>query len=71
MPVQRTVQGVLADFGAGTSFGVAGFTWLAPVADALQIVATGVAIVAGIYAIRWHRVRIKIAQEKEREQSNR
>lgn len=69
MSIQRTAQGLLADAGAGGSLGVAGFTWIAPVADAFQIIATIIACVAGIYAIRWHRLRIQIAKEK-RDASN-
>jgi len=64
MSIQRTMQGLLADAGAGGSLGVAGFTWIAPVADVFQIIATIIACVAGIYAIRWHRLRIQIAKEK-------
>ncbi len=64
MALQRTLQGIVADLSAGGSVGVASFTWMAPVADVLQIGATIVAIVAGVYAIRWHKLRIQIAKEK-------
>ncbi len=69
MALQRTLQGIVADLSAGGSMGVAGFTWLAPVADVLQIGATLVAIIAGVYAIRWHKLRIQIAKEKRNVES--
>ena len=69
MSIQRTVQGLLADAGAGGSIGVAGFTWMSPVADAVQIVATVIACIAGVYAIRWHKLRIKLAKEKRNVES--
>lgn len=65
----RTAQGLAADVAAMVSTTGAAFTWIAQVNDALQLVATGVAIVAGIYAIKWHRVRIKGAQEKQHDKA--
>ena len=52
----------VAKLAAASSAGIAGVTWLATLNDVLQLVATVIGIVAGIYAIVWHRVRI----EKER-----
>jgi len=70
MSLPRTVQGLVADAAATGSVGVAGFTWMAPVADAFQIIATIIACIAGIYAIRWHRLRIQIAKEKRNVKSD-
>ena len=64
---QRTVQGLLADTAAGVSGAGAVASWLATANDVLQLFATGVAIVAGVYAIRWHKVRI---DKVKKEQSN-
>jgi hypothetical protein len=60
---------ILADLGAVGSGVTATWTWVAYVNDLLQLVATTIAIVAGIYAIRWHKVRITTAREKK-EKSN-
>lgn len=62
--MERTLNGVSADIAAATSGTGAAFTWIAQVNDVLQLVATAVAIVAGIYAIRWHKVRIDNAKER-------
>ncbi len=70
MSLQRTFQGLLADAGAGGSIGVAGFTWITPVADIFQLIATIIACIAGVYAIRWHRLRIQIAKEKRNVESD-
>jgi len=59
----RTAQGLAADVAAAVSGTGAVFTWVAQVNDVLQLVATGIAIIAGVYAVRWHRIRIKLAQE--------
>lgn len=69
--MQRTAQGVVADLSAATSGGAVSIAWLAPVTDMLQLIATVVAIVTGVYAIRWHRVRIKLAKEKADAKSER
>lgn len=49
---------------AASSAGIAGWTWIATANDVLQLVATAVGIVAGIYAIVWHRVRIDEVKQK-------
>jgi len=61
----RTVQGIAADLAAATSAGAASVSWLVTANMALQTIATLVAIVAGLYAIRWHRVRIANVTEKK------
>lgn len=48
-----------ADIAATTSVFVAGSTWLVDINAMLQIVATLVAIVAGCYAIAWHKARLR------------
>lgn len=59
-------QEVAGDIAALGSAATAGWTWIATANEVLQLVATAVAIVAGIYAIVWHRVRIeKIRREDE------
>lgn len=60
-----------ADVGAVGSAGFAGATWLAPLSEFLQIGATAVAIVAGCYAIAWHRARLKNLRSKQNDKSNR
>lgn len=55
----RTAQGVAADVAALVSGGGAVASWLAVANDILQLVATGIAIIAGIYALRWHRFRLQ------------
>ena len=64
------VQEVAGDVAFAGSASVAGFTWIAQLNELLQLLATTVAIVAGIYAIIWHKVRIRNASEKKDEQSN-
>lgn len=49
----------VADAAAGMSAGIAGFAWLAPLSDFLQVAATLVAIITGVYAIRWHKFRLE------------
>lgn len=66
----RTAHGLAADFAALTSGSGAVATWIAQANSILQMVATGIAIVAGLYAIKWHRVRIKQAQEKQNGKAN-
>ena len=66
--MHRTAQGLAADFAAAVSGTGAVASWIATANNVLQLAATGIAIVAGIYAIRWHRLRIKLAQEKLSEQ---
>ena len=63
-------QDVAGDLAAAGSAGVASWTWIATANDVLQLIATCVAIVAGIYAVVWHRVRIAEVKRKNNEQSN-
>ena len=62
--MHRTAQGLAADLAAATSGAGAVASWIATANGILQLIATAIAIVAGVYAIKWHRVRIKDAQEK-------
>jgi hypothetical protein len=71
MSLERTTQGIAADAGAAVSGTGAAFTWIAQVNDVLQLIATLVAIVAGVYALRWHKLRIQLAKEKMNVESNR
>jgi len=60
----RTTNGIVADLMAATSATGAAASWIATANDVLQLIATGIAIVAGVYAIKWHRVRIKIVEKR-------
>ena len=60
----RTAEGLAADFAAALSGAGAAASWLATANDVLQLIATSIAIIAGIYAIHWHKVRINLAKEK-------
>ena len=66
----RTAEGLAADLAASVSGAGAVASWIATANDLLQLVATGIAIVAGIYAIRWHKVRIKQVENKNDDKSN-
>lgn len=57
---------LLANASAGLSTTAAGITWIAQLNDILQLAATTIAIIAGIYAIRWHRLRIKNENSKDK-----
>ncbi len=64
MPLKINGQSLApADFAAGTSVTAAGWSWLAPVNDILTLVATLVAIISGIYAIRYHIRKTKELDE--------
>ena len=52
-------QQVTADMAAIGSSGAVGYTWLAQLNGILQAVALIVAIVSGLYAIRYHANRKK------------
>ena len=55
MPIKiNPPPSIIADLAAGTSITAAGWTWIAPVNEILTLVATIIAIVSGIYAIRYH-----------------
>jgi hypothetical protein len=58
-------QEVAGDLAAGVSAATAGWTWIATANELLQMVATTIAIIAGIYAIVWHRVRINQARKAD------
>ena len=62
--MNRTAEGLAADLAAAVSGTGAAASWIATANGVLQLVATSVAIVAGIYAVRWHKVRIRLAKEK-------
>jgi hypothetical protein len=47
-------QQISADIAAATSTAGAGWAWLAHVNEILTLIATLVAIVSGLYAIRYH-----------------
>jgi poly(3-hydroxybutyrate) depolymerase len=57
--MSRTAQGLAADFAAAVSGGGAVASWLAVANDLLQLIATAIAIVAGLYALRWHKFRLE------------
>lgn len=50
---------IVAKAMAASSAGIAGLTWVAALNDVLQLIATAVAIIAGLYAVAWHRFRLK------------
>lgn len=68
--MSQSVEGMTADLAAVVSGTGAVASWIATANDVLQLVATGIAIVAGVYAVRWHRLRIRIAKEKLYGRSN-
>ncbi len=52
-------QSITADVAAAGSISTAGYTWIAQLTPILQLIATVVAIVAGIYAIMVYRKRLR------------
>ncbi len=60
-----------ADVAAVSTGGIAGWTWVAQLTELAQLGATAVAIVTGIYAIAWHRARLKELKRKRDGKSNR
>lgn len=52
-------QQTIADGAAVGSAAFAGFSWIAPLNEVFTLIATLVAIIAGIYAIQWHRFRLQ------------
>jgi hypothetical protein len=48
----------VAKLAAASSAGIAGITWIATLNDVLQLIATAIAIIAGVYAVRWHKFRL-------------
>lgn len=63
--MQRPQQ--IADAGAAASATLASITWIANLNDVLQLVATLVAIVAGISAAWWHVEKAREARESRLE----
>jgi len=53
------VQNVAADAAAGVSVASASYAWLGTANDLMTLLATGVAVVAGILAARYHWVKTK------------
>lgn len=51
------VQNVAADAAAGISVASASYAWLGTANDLMTLLATGVAVVAGILAARYHWVK--------------
>ena len=62
--IERTAQGLLADAAAAASAGGAVASWIATANDILQLVATGIACLAGVAAWRYHRARREYYMEK-------
>lgn len=69
MPHTSITASLGADVAAFGTASVAGLTWITQVNDILQLVATAVAIVAGIGATLWHRER-RLALRDERRRKN-
>ena len=57
--MSASTHGLAADVAAMVSGGGALVSWLTVANDILQLAATAIAIVAGLYAVRWHRFRLK------------
>lgn len=49
---------------AAISAAGAGYSWLATANEVAQLFATAVAIVAGLYAIKWHKAKIADIDKK-------
>ena len=62
MQANGSTIGVIA---TGTSVGAASWTWLVNTNEILQLIATAVAIVSGIYAIRYWRKRDAAKKDSE------
>jgi hypothetical protein len=60
-------QQVVADAGAAASATLAGITWIAELNVVLQLIATIVAIVAGLGAAWWHFERARAAYKDRKE----
>lgn len=65
----RTAQGIAADVAAAVSGTGAVASWLVYANSLLQLGATAIAIVAGVYAIKWHRLRIRDMRAKLEKES--
>lgn len=58
----KTSAGADAVIAAGAA--VAGTTWIAQVNDVLQLALTAISIIGVVYAIAWHRARLKDMKRK-------
>lgn len=58
-----------ADAAAAVSVAAAGYTWLQTANEALQAVATLVAIAAGLAAARFHITKTRLLKQQQKEQS--
>lgn len=56
------LQQVSADVGAAVAVTTASWSWISSANEIMQLIATCVAIAAGIYAIIYHRTRAKAIQ---------
>lgn len=57
--IVRIVGDHAADVAAGISGSAAVISWITVANDILQLGATAIAIVAGLYAVKWHHFRLK------------
>ena len=55
----------VADTLAGVSIGAAGWTWVAQANEILTLVATVVAIIAGLVAIRFHWIKAEAIRKED------
>jgi len=62
--ILKAVSDKAPDLMAGISGTAAGVSWLSTINDVLQLGATAVAIVAGIYAIKWNMLRVRDMKRK-------
>jgi hypothetical protein len=65
MTTRITAQSIAADVAAGTSITAAGWSWIAPVNEILTLIATVIAIISGVYAIRYHAKKTKELKRKD------
>ncbi len=61
------LSSVKADFAAAVSGSAALTSWIGVANEVMQLGATAVAIVAGLYAIKWHKARIQELKKKVEE----
>lgn len=59
MSAQNSAQGLAADLAVAVSGGGVLASWLTVANDLLQLIATAIAIIAGVYALRWHKFRLQ------------
>ena len=58
---------ILANATVATSAGVVGVTWITQLNEILQLGLTAASIVGVVYAIAWHRTRIRDSKRKNDE----